>query len=173
MPGGHQAKVELRPVIPTPIDRGARIREHRYVPDGGRGCGFGGHRAVVSQGASGGLWHALTPGGTRTLTRGVIAMAQTKRRGSLVTARLVEQVTIRYGVTSGKELADLLEVSPMTVSRYQTQGNGPADEVAIKAAQLLSIDPGEVLAELQVERAKTREARQAWTSVLERTRKAA
>ena len=90
-----------------------------------------------------------------------------------MTARLVEQVTIRYGVTSGKELADLLEVSPMTVSRYQTQGNGPADEVAIKAAQLLSIDPGEVLAELQVERAKTREARQAWTSVLERTRKAA
>jgi len=55
--------------------------------------------------------------------------------------------------------AQLLEVTKQTVSHYR-KGGSFSEGAAIKAAQLLELDPAEVLIATQAERIKHREARQ-------------
>lgn len=83
-----------------------------------------------------------------------------------VTSEYIKQIERRYGTTNGKELGRLLGVAEMSISRYRKESHGFADDVAVRAAQLLDIDPGVILAELQIERAPEGIAKEMWSKVL-------
>ena len=85
------------------------------------------------------------------------------------TQRYVQEIESRYRTKNGKEIADLLGVAEMSVSRYRNQQKGFADDVAIKAAQLLNIDPKKIVAELQEERATTPETKALWREFMRLT----
>lgn len=82
-----------------------------------------------------------------------------------VTLRCLNEIQRRTGATTGKELADLLGVVEMSVSRYRSKGHGMSDEVALRAAEILGIAPNVLLAALAEERAQTEEAKSQWRKI--------
>ena len=78
------------------------------------------------------------------------------------TLRYVKQLYAKFGDLSDRELGDLLGVTAMSAWRYRTGNKGFADDVAIRAAQLLDIDGAKILLDLQQERAPSEEARAVW-----------
>lgn len=84
------------------------------------------------------------------------------------TSTYVQMIERQYSATTGKEVADLLGVAEMSVSRYRNGSKGFADDVAIRAASLLGLDPEQILIELHEERAETPETRQIWRQLRER-----
>lgn len=72
------------------------------------------------------------------------------------------------GVDSDYMTAKLLGVTRATVSRYRCGLSHFDDATAMKAANLLGIDAGYVIACAHRERAKTAEEKAVWTSMLER-----
>lgn len=76
---------------------------------------------------------------------------------------------IRTGrVKNAAEISVILNVSEPTVSRWKSGDRIPDDEQAVRLAELLGIDAGEVLAECGAARAKTPETRRAWERIAAR-----
>lgn len=66
------------------------------------------------------------------------------------------------------ELARLLGVSRSALSEWRAGRNSPNDDQAVKLAELLGKDPGELLAECGAARAKSPETRRAWEKIAAR-----
>lgn len=66
------------------------------------------------------------------------------------------------------DLARELGVSRSALSEWRAERNSPNDEQAVRLAELLGRDPGELLAECGAARAKTPETRRAWERIAAR-----
>lgn len=76
---------------------------------------------------------------------------------------------IESGVAkNASELARLIGVSRSALSEWRAGRCSPNDDQAVKLAELLGKDPGELLAECGAARAKTPETRRAWERVAAR-----
>lgn len=65
----------------------------------------------------------------------------------------LEAVRTRCGLTSDYQLAKLLELTPQQISRYRRLGDVLSDYTAVKVARLLELEPLEVIAQINAERA--------------------
>ncbi len=83
-------------------------------------------------------------------------------------AAWIDRVKAVKGWESVFRVAKLLGFKGNTISMYRSHG-GPMDEnIALKVANSLAIDPAIVLVDQALERAKTDTSRSAWSAVLER-----
>ena len=85
------------------------------------------------------------------------------------TKQLLAELARRYPRSDGRPasdygLAKLLNVSTPTLSRYQKHGRTFDDDVALRVAELLNLEPLKVLAAMQAERAKNAEVRKVWAA---------
>lgn len=79
----------------------------------------------------------------------------------------IDRIKVKNG-WSDYRVAKTLGFSANTISTYRKSG-GPMDEnIAIKVAHELEVNPAIVLADQAMERAKDGEARTAWNEILER-----
>lgn len=83
------------------------------------------------------------------------------------TAQLLDLVRERCQV-SDYGLAQLLGVGQSTLSNYRNGRSHPDDRMALRLAQLAQLDAGQVIAWMQVERARTDETRAAWRAIADR-----
>jgi len=81
------------------------------------------------------------------------------------TTELLDQVKAKHGLPSDGKLSALLGLTRAQVSRYRNKGDAFGEDVALKVADLLDLDPGYVLACAAFERAKSEGARSAWRHV--------
>lgn len=87
------------------------------------------------------------------------------------TNTLLDSVKERYSIASDNALArSLLKVDPMSLRDMRRRGL--SDERALQVATLLDLNPGEVLAAIHAERAKSPEVRAVWQRVAESMRSA-
>lgn len=77
------------------------------------------------------------------------------------TVQLLDRVKKVHKIHSDYALAKFLDVKQPTVSRWRLGKNHLDDDVALRVAQLLELDPGQVLAWVHAERCKSPEARRA------------
>lgn len=76
---------------------------------------------------------------------------------------------IESGVAkNSSDLARLLGISRSALSEWRADRSSPNDDQAVKLAELLGKDPGELLAECGAARAKTPETRRAWERIAAR-----
>jgi plasmid maintenance system antidote protein VapI len=83
------------------------------------------------------------------------------------TQKYLTRVKASNGGISGYRAALILGISHSAISAYQTGQRQMNDETATKMANYLGIDPVLVVAEVQLEGAKTRESRQLWSRILD------
>lgn len=81
------------------------------------------------------------------------------------TTELLDAVKAALDLPSDYALAHTLGVSRQRVSMWRTSREGLGDEMALKVAGLLEIDPGYVLACLAAERARRPAVRRVWEKV--------
>jgi len=74
----------------------------------------------------------------------------------------------RFGVESDYALAKRLGVSSQTISSYRTGRSRFDDDMALTVAEALQIDPLQVIASANAERAKTPEQRARWEAIMEK-----
>ena len=74
----------------------------------------------------------------------------------------LEQVKEKYRLTSDGQLSRKIGVTSSMMSKYRNKNDGMGDEIALRVAELLSIPPVEVLANIQAERTKCPEAKKVW-----------
>lgn len=89
-----------------------------------------------------------------------------------VTSDLLRQAKQRQGIPSNYRLARVLGVTDQTLTNWNTGKKAPADNYAVRLAEMAGIEPGIVLAELAAERAQDDEVRQAWRGLAERLKAA-
>ena len=87
-------------------------------------------------------------------------------KGLLAAAKAVQ------GITSNYRLARVLDVPERTVQRWSTGRNLPANAYATRLAQLADLDPAEVVAAINAERAKDDATRSMWVGIAERLHRA-
>jgi transcriptional regulator with XRE-family HTH domain len=81
------------------------------------------------------------------------------------TQQYIDAIKLRHNVDSDYAVAKLLGTSKQTVSRYQL-GKGAFDDLmALRAAELLGLNPLEVIAAANAERARNEEVRNTWTGL--------
>lgn len=78
------------------------------------------------------------------------------------TRELLERARLRCTPPSYYRLAKVLGVSQQRSSQWKSGRDTFSDEIAVKVAQLLEIEPAYVLACVQAERTQSDEARRAW-----------
>lgn len=66
------------------------------------------------------------------------------------------------------DIARQIDATRAAVSSWRTGRRAPDDDQAVKIAELLGKDPGEILAECAAARAKTPETRRAWERIAAR-----
>lgn len=71
-------------------------------------------------------------------------------------------------VKNDADLSKKLGISRASVSEWRSGKSTPNDDQAVKLAELLGKDPGELLAECGAARAKTPETRRAWERIAAR-----
>lgn len=86
----------------------------------------------------------------------------------LSTIELLDLARERQGGCSDYRLAKLLEVEQPTMSNYRTGRSFPKNPVAMRLAELCGLDPAEVLAWVNLERAGSEGEREAWRLLLSR-----
>lgn len=79
----------------------------------------------------------------------------------------------KLGIESDYALAKSLGLSRAMVSEYQNTGRTMSDATAIRVAELLDIEPREVFAAMQVDRAQSDVQRKAWEWLYRAAKKAA
>lgn len=84
------------------------------------------------------------------------------------TADYLDAIKARHGLPSDYAASKLLGVTRSAVSRYRNGQDSFSDDVAIRAADLLDIDPGELLIQSHLERATDERQRAAWMAALQR-----
>jgi hypothetical protein len=83
------------------------------------------------------------------------------------TVELLDAVKAALELPSDYALAHRLGVSRQRVSMWRTSREGLGDDIALKVAELLELDPGYVLACLAAERTQRPAVRQVWEKVAE------
>ena len=87
------------------------------------------------------------------------------------TNELLDAVKARYNLPSDYALArDALKMHPNSIRTLRERGL--SDERALQIAELLDIPPGEVLASIHAERARTPAVKEAWKKIAESMRTA-
>lgn len=81
------------------------------------------------------------------------------------TCDYLDQVMRVKGITSDYALAKALGITRQTISGYRNKNTSLHDDVAIRLAELLDIEPGIVLIDMHAERSKTAEIRSVWERV--------
>lgn len=81
---------------------------------------------------------------------------------------ILNAVKSKTGAVSDYALAKILSTSHQAIYNYMTKNRGLSDEIAVKAASILEIDPAITLALVHAEGARTENERTAWMSILER-----
>jgi transcriptional regulator with XRE-family HTH domain len=74
----------------------------------------------------------------------------------------------RLGIESDYALAKALGVSQQAVSSYRSGNSKINDDVALTVAEILDVNPLQVIAAANAERAKTDEQRARWTGLMEK-----
>ncbi len=74
----------------------------------------------------------------------------------------------KFGVESDYALAKRLGTSQQTISSYRTGRSRFDDDMALTVAEALQIDPLQVIASVNAERAKTPEQRARWEGLMEK-----
>ncbi|RQM46552.1 hypothetical protein EHZ19_18735 [Paraburkholderia bannensis] len=74
----------------------------------------------------------------------------------------------RLGVSSDYALGKSLGINHSAISNYRAGRSNFDDATAIKLAHAAGFDPAEILFAMQVERAKSDEARAVWSGLLEK-----
>ncbi|CAN4270571.1 Cro/C1-type helix-turn-helix domain [Methylophilaceae bacterium] len=77
-------------------------------------------------------------------------------------------VKVKTGATSDYALAKKLDISRAAISKYRLNGDSFSDEVAIKVASILQIDPIMVIASTHAARSKSSDTKAMWNSLFER-----
>lgn len=77
------------------------------------------------------------------------------------TKDLLDAIRLRHNLRSDYMVAKLLDVSTQNVSNWRAGRSGMSDDVALRAAALLELDPGYVLVSVAAERAKPGAVRKA------------
>lgn len=77
-------------------------------------------------------------------------------------------VKARTGAASDYALAKTLNTSRAVICNYMTKNRPMSDEISLKVASILEIDPYIVLAAVHAEHAKTEAEKTAWTVLFER-----
>lgn len=70
------------------------------------------------------------------------------------TIDFMDAVKARHGIKSDYELSKALGVSQQTISHYRNRGSAMDTKMAVKVAELLALDPLEVIAAAEIERAE-------------------
>ncbi len=81
------------------------------------------------------------------------------------TCDYLDQVMRVRGIASDYALAKALGITRQTISGYRNKKTSLHDDVAIRVAELLGIEPGIVLIDMHAERSKTAEIRNVWERV--------
>lgn len=81
------------------------------------------------------------------------------------TNEYLDAVRERLNLGSDYRLAKVLGVRTQAVSNYRHGRSGMADDVAVKVAELLQLDPARVLADMAAERSSSEEVRAIWSRV--------
>jgi transcriptional regulator with XRE-family HTH domain len=81
------------------------------------------------------------------------------------TNEFLDAVRARLNLTSDYQLAKALKVTRSQVSYYRSRGDVLSDEMAVKTAELLQIDPAYVLTCMSAERTRSERARRALTTL--------
>jgi len=84
------------------------------------------------------------------------------------TLGFIADIKARYNIESDYAAAKLLEVSKMTVSSYRNGKSLFSDEIALKVADLLDLDPAYVVASIHAEREKNLEVKKVWSKLAEK-----
>ena len=84
------------------------------------------------------------------------------------TVEWLDALKAQLDIPSDYAAAKVLGLTRSAVSHYRTGRTSFDDVTAVRVADLLGVDPAEVLASVQYERAKTDEVREAWASLLEK-----
>ena len=74
----------------------------------------------------------------------------------------------RLGIESDYALAKALGVTQAAVSSYRTGRSSINDDVALTVAEILGVNPMQVIAAANAERAKTPEQKARWTGMVEK-----
>ncbi|WP_151446750.1 helix-turn-helix domain-containing protein [Lacisediminimonas profundi] len=80
----------------------------------------------------------------------------------------LDQAKRRLGIESDYALAKALGITHSAMSNYRAGRSRIDDSVAVKVAQVLDINPMEIIAAANIERAKTDEMRVMWSGVMEK-----
>ena len=86
------------------------------------------------------------------------------------TQEYLDKAKVSLGLQSDYALAKALKVTQPAISNYRA-GRTFDDDVALKVAEILKIQPLEVIAVANLERAKTEETRAMWKDLLEKISK--
>lgn len=84
------------------------------------------------------------------------------------TNELLNAVKAKLCLPSDYALAPKLGLTKQMISRYRLKKEYFGDEMCLKVASILEIDPAIVLASIHAERAKTEAEKSAWTALFER-----
>lgn len=84
------------------------------------------------------------------------------------TTQYLDSAKSVLGIGSDYALAKALGIRTTTISNYRSGRNHFDDATAIKIAAILKIDPLEVIAAANVERAKNDDARRVWVGLWDR-----
>lgn len=80
----------------------------------------------------------------------------------------LQAVKTRLEITSDYALAKALQVRHSTISSYRAGRSRIDDDVALSIAEILEVNPLQVIAAANAERAKTPEQRARWSGVMEK-----
>ena len=83
----------------------------------------------------------------------------------MTTTEYLDALRARLALSSDYQLAASLHVTRAAVSRYRTGAAYFDEDIALRVARLLAIDPARVLADVAAERARTPEARTVWRRI--------
>lgn len=84
------------------------------------------------------------------------------------TNQYLDAIKAKHGLTSDYQLAKLMGIRQSTISGYRAGRSHFDDLMALKVAELLGIQPIEVIAAANVARAKTTEVRKVWIDTFTR-----
>jgi len=84
------------------------------------------------------------------------------------TLEYLDACKTRLGIESDYALAKALKVTQSTVSSYRIGRSRIDDEVALTVSEILGLNPMQVIAAANAERAKTPEAKARWTGIMEK-----
>lgn len=78
----------------------------------------------------------------------------------------LEAAKVKLGIRSDYELAKRLQITASAVSRYRKRGTTFDPATAVKVSEILEIPPMRVIADAELERARSPDQREFWRAVL-------